>query len=191
MNAVCASCTTRRHNAHITEQRDLLYPWHPWSGRRVFVHETIDKGGVDVYRCSLSGLAADRWLEVPVWMFERAASANWRIGDAPQADITTLGALALLLEEAVRFQHGRPQSLESGAALLSHHPDEGDDDAAQAEVLSVRSVRKPRKRRGGKGAALAEVAGANAPDAHDADDTPDPQPRRAKRRRHSNGGGAS
>lgn len=28
-------CTTRRHNTHGTEVRQLLYPWHPFSGRLV------------------------------------------------------------------------------------------------------------------------------------------------------------
>ena len=66
-------CTTRFKNAHGTVFRELLYPWHPWFGTRVAIHEAADKVDGVVFRCTLSGAAADRWLEVPAWMFERAA----------------------------------------------------------------------------------------------------------------------
>ena len=36
------------------------------------IHETVDKADGVVFRCTLSGSAADRWLEVPAWMFDRA-----------------------------------------------------------------------------------------------------------------------
>tara|TARA_R110002167_G_scaffold38412_17_gene119658 strand:- start:952 stop:1638 length:687 start_codon:yes stop_codon:yes gene_type:complete len=62
----------------------FLYPWHPWSGRQVHIHEVIEKGNVTVFRCSLSGHASDRWLEVPAWMFDRTADASWRIAAVPQ-----------------------------------------------------------------------------------------------------------
>jgi hypothetical protein len=39
---------------------------------RVAIHEAIDKADGVVFRCSLSGSGADRWLEVPAWMFDRA-----------------------------------------------------------------------------------------------------------------------
>jgi len=39
---------------------------------RVAIHEAIDKADGIVFRCTLSGSAADRWLEVPAWMFDRA-----------------------------------------------------------------------------------------------------------------------
>jgi hypothetical protein len=40
---------------------------------RVAIHEAVDKSDGVVFRCTLSGPAADRWLEVPAWMFDRAA----------------------------------------------------------------------------------------------------------------------
>ena len=36
------------------------------------IHEAVDKADGVVFRCTLSGSAADRWLEVPAWMFDRA-----------------------------------------------------------------------------------------------------------------------
>ena len=49
-------CTTRRRNAHGTEQRELIYPWHPWVGRQVHVHEVIgDRRGSSRSRPLVSG----------------------------------------------------------------------------------------------------------------------------------------
>lgn len=191
---VSFGCTTRRYNAHITEQREVYYPWHPWSGRRVFAHEAVDKAGSEVFRCSLSGLASDRWLEIPVWMFDRAASASWRLMATPLTNMTALGALVALLGDTVRSQDRPSPSQESVPASLSRNLNEGDAHDAQSKVLSVRSVRKSGKRRGGKDAALntslAKIAGEGAPDAHVTDDAPDSRSRQPRRRRHSKGGGA-
>ena len=98
MNVDGRDYTTRRHNTQITEEREVHYPWHPWRGRRVYAHKAIDKSGAEVYRCSLSGLVSDRWLEIPVWMFDRAASASWRLEDTPLTDIRALSALATLAQ---------------------------------------------------------------------------------------------
>ena len=69
---------TRLKNAYGIVFRELLYPWHPWSTLRVAVHEAIGKADGEVFRCTLSGLASDRWLEVPAWMFERSACPDQR-----------------------------------------------------------------------------------------------------------------
>jgi hypothetical protein len=34
LNVVCANCTTTIRNAHNTGERDIIYAWHPWVGRR-------------------------------------------------------------------------------------------------------------------------------------------------------------
>jgi hypothetical protein len=61
-------------NAHRTVLREVLYRHHPWFGRRVCVHETIEKADDVVFRCTLGGSQAERWLEVPAWMFDRTAA---------------------------------------------------------------------------------------------------------------------
>ena len=38
---------------------------------RVAIHEVVDKADDVIFRCTLNGSAADRWLEVPAWMFDR------------------------------------------------------------------------------------------------------------------------
>jgi len=71
---VCASCcTTRQHNAHRTEEREVLYPWHPWFGQVVFVHGRVNRGGARVLRCAQLNEEGVRCLETPEWMFDRAA----------------------------------------------------------------------------------------------------------------------
>src|ERR1019366_2087923 len=42
-------------------------------GRRVCVHGAVDKADNVVFRCTLDGSPAERWLEVPAWMFDRTA----------------------------------------------------------------------------------------------------------------------
>src|SRR3977135_2319451 len=89
----------QRSNAHGIAEHELLYPWHPWAGCLVHIHEVIEKSGREVFRCSRSGRASDRWLEVPAWMFDRAGSAAWRVRAAPRVDIAVLRALATLLQD--------------------------------------------------------------------------------------------
>src|ERR671913_1902998 len=100
MNAASCRCTTRSQNAHRTEERELLYPWHPWAGRRVHVHEVVEKAGWATFRCSLTGVTSDRQLEVPVWMFDRAAGQSWRLIAAPLASVAALAVLTVLLDNA-------------------------------------------------------------------------------------------
>jgi len=93
-------CTTRLENTHGTDFRELLYPWHPWFGLRVCVHEAIDKSGGSIFRCTLSGSDACRWLEVPAWMFDRSTCAKLRMA-AAHADLAAPTALAALLRHVL------------------------------------------------------------------------------------------
>ena len=87
--------TTRFKNANGTVFRELLYHWHPWFGMSVAIHEAIDKADGVVFRCTLSGSAADRWLEVPAWMFERAMCPDPPRVIGPQRLALPLGGLAI------------------------------------------------------------------------------------------------
>jgi len=69
MSVAGNGCTTEQQDTHGTEVRELSYPWHPWSGRLIHIHQVLDKG-IAVFRCSLTGDADGRWLEIPVWMFD-------------------------------------------------------------------------------------------------------------------------
>jgi hypothetical protein len=90
-------CTTRSKKAHGTVFRELLYHWHPWFGMRVAIHGAVDKADGVVFCCTLSGSGADRWLEVPAWMFDRARCLDSpRLTASPFVSMDALSALQAL-----------------------------------------------------------------------------------------------
>jgi hypothetical protein len=97
ISACAPRCTTRQHNAHRTEEREVLYPWHPWFGRVVFVHETTKRGGAGALRCSQSSEEGARCLETPEWMFDRAACCGMVRGDSPRVSRAALYRLKALI----------------------------------------------------------------------------------------------
>jgi len=111
VSAFSQYCTTRLENAHGTEFRKLLYPWHPWSGLRIGIHEAIERPGGVVFRCDLTASDANRWLEIPAWMFDRSACAKVRLAVEPHTDLSVLVMLGALLRDVLGdarvpgFQH--------------------------------------------------------------------------------------
>jgi hypothetical protein len=104
-------CTRRRSNAHRTanlEEREVLYPWHPWGGCIVRVHEAIEKADGIVLRCSRDG-ATKRRLELPAWMFDRAVCLPMRITRDPRIEFAALAALRELLT-GVASRHDQSSS---------------------------------------------------------------------------------
>ena len=96
-------CTTKFKNAHGTVFRELLYHWHPWFGMRVAIHEVVDKADDVIFRCTLNGSAADRWLEVPAWMFDRTRCLDPpRLTASPFVSMDALSALSDLLLQALK-----------------------------------------------------------------------------------------
>ena len=88
-------------NAHRTEEREVLYPWHPWFRRVVWVHKAFEKRASDVFRCGLNSDKSARSLELPAWMFDRMACASMRLATAPQVNCAALLALQACLAAAV------------------------------------------------------------------------------------------
>ena len=92
-------CTSERWNAHKTEhgdEREVVYPWHPWAGCRVRVHGVIEKSSGPVLRASRPP-HLDRWLELPVWMFDQASCRSMSMALSPSVDLPGLSALRALL----------------------------------------------------------------------------------------------
>ena len=87
---------TKLENAHGTEFAELLYPWHPWAGLRIGLHESVSKPDGIVFRCRLYG----RRLEIPAWMFDRSACARIRVAPDAHVDLGALAALTALLRSA-------------------------------------------------------------------------------------------
>jgi hypothetical protein len=96
-------CTSRRDNAHGTdlpEGREILYLWHPWAGCMVRVHEMVKKVDGIVLRCSREGRWTERWLELPVWTFDRGRCLPMRIAREPHIAFAALAGLQELPAEA-------------------------------------------------------------------------------------------
>jgi hypothetical protein len=72
-----------------------------------------------------------RWLEIPAWMFDRAARAAWRVGAAPYVDIAVLTALATLLQDVTSVS-GAPSQLRVSSAAF------GSDDANRGDAMGTR-----------------------------------------------------
>ena len=170
----CRCCTIERHNAQKTEIRTVRYPWHPWHRRNVLIRESLVKNGLAVFRCSLepAGCAAVS-LEVPGWMFERAACCGLRRAERPMVDCAALLRLKELLSAAAgeRVIEARHRS----------SPSQGDADATPGPVTSRRSTRSVPTCQAGTGLVELAVGGARA-------SAPAPGPAvvdgsRAKRRR--------
>ena len=92
-----ASCTSRQQNAHVTESRVVLYRWHPWHSRPVFVFGAVTKGEQAVFRCALERADVARPLEVPQWMFDAAACCRIALAATPSVSVEALRELDQLL----------------------------------------------------------------------------------------------
>ena len=100
MSAVYARCTSRQHNAHVTESRVVLYRWHPWHGRAVFVFGAVTKCEQGIFRCALEQADVARPLEVPQWMFDAVACCRIELVAMPSACMSALRELDRLLSSA-------------------------------------------------------------------------------------------
>ena len=205
-SADACGCRTRLKNAHGTVFRELLYPWHPWSTLRVAVHEVIGKADGDAFRCTLSGLDADRWLEVPAWMFERVACPDQRhLATSPFVSVRTLTALSHLLGSASKNLPPEPGASPSGASGSSHdqnwreahdHADIGaivTDTGAESKAPTKRRSPADRSVRGSAvdfadtDARMARVTERDQNLTHQPADAVAPRPRAGKRRRIADG----
>jgi hypothetical protein len=94
--------TSHQHNTHIRERREICYPWHPWHGRKVWVHTTLIKRGRAVAHCSLEDVQPFRVLEVPLWMLDVAVCCKIRVVKSGLANVESLRELRALLHSAQR-----------------------------------------------------------------------------------------
>jgi hypothetical protein len=117
LDAAFPHCTTRLENAHGTEFRELLYPWHPWTGLRVGIHEVIERPDGIAFRCDLNASEASRWLEIPAWMFDRSACAKVRLAAEPHTDLSALVMLVALLWDVRNARSAAPDAPASGVCL--------------------------------------------------------------------------
>jgi hypothetical protein len=127
-------CTTRRHDTHSMDSRELRYPWHPWHGQPVWIRRTSARGGVPVFQCSLDPSSGKRLLEIPQWMFDASVVCLVRLSPSPLACSEALQALKELI--GPRRATANPEVVQGRHPSLSHA---GGSDAKPSEVAS----RKP------------------------------------------------
>src|SRR5215218_9806899 len=144
-SASSSGSTTRRLNAHRTTERTLLYPWHPWSGLSIHVHDVTARGSITAFRCSLGG-DIGRCLEVPAWMFEQEACVPLVMASQPRVCVGALSALRRLLTEVMEGR--RTDALASAAEGDSPDQSRGEVHAtppreASAPSSTTQPVRPP------------------------------------------------
>lgn len=206
LDAAFAHCRTRFENAHGTVLRELLYPWHPWFELQVAIHEAIEKADGVVFRCTVSGSDADRWLEVPAWMFERAAYPDHaQLSASPFIDMTALSALSDLLRQVLKDRAASSNAPLSGASESSHDENrrevhvsidvsaavsqhERTPKVASQTTAADRSVRRRRAECLDGCTGVARTAGGDAGRTDQADGAIDPEARSGKQDRISDGG---
>jgi len=129
--------TSERRKTHITETGEVLYPWHPWFGRVVYIHEVVERGGERILRCDLSEKQTARCMHIPAWMFDRAACLRIRRADRPQVELTALTCLKALLVGV----GDRTSAVTT--VVGARHPVEnrGDADATPQSSITDRSTR--------------------------------------------------
>ena len=190
-NGDARCCTTRRAYAHKTEvsqEREVLYRWHPWAGCVVRIHETVEKVDGIVLRCSRDG-SAGRWLELPDWMFDRAVCLPMRIARDPWIEFAALSALRELLT-GVASPHGHSLTLNTPVLSAADEACEnrGNTHATSKPTPSDRPQTRPSARPirfAGSGGprsadtAVASAAGRNTPVGDGADG---PAPTRSRPR---------
>src|SRR5215217_4814226 len=186
-SAAGRNCTTRRRNAHGTEEREVLYPWHPWAGCLVHVHEVIEKTSGAVARCHRSNDPSGCCLEVPLWMFDRVACTTMRTASGPQVDLSAILALtALLADKRGDRSADRPPSSTPRvpkADWISHAGNRGDAHATPSEPSTrpavqtnpVRSIRSLHRQGSDPSPGMADATIRDAPGADGSDRAPDPR----------------
>ena len=131
-------CTTKQHHAHVTEAREVFYPWHPWFGRVVYIHEVIKRGTIPAFLCSLVANRTRRCLEVPSWMFDRSVCLHLTRVETPQASRVALDNLKVLLSDI--SDRVSPAHSVIGARHSSHE-NRGDADAPREPAAPDQTTR--------------------------------------------------
>lgn len=105
---------------------------------RVAIQEPIAKSDGVAFRCTLSGSASDRWLEVPAWMFERGGYPEQaRVAETARLEMAALSTLAELLREALKNGPAPSNTLPGGALRSSHDPNRREDHGDQSIGASI------------------------------------------------------
>ena len=191
----------RKVRASLVIQRGLRTPTGPFFARFfigiilglvaefAFMRQST-KLVMSFFRCTLEELQADRWLEVPAWMFDRTAYPDPGLLTAqPYVSIEALAALSALLDLALKDQTPSAVLL-SSASRASHDQNRGETHVTRDDKFKDRiptqpttalaasdgSVQERPIERRQRRARMAGAAGRSAGSAHKSNDAVDPRP---------------
>ena len=167
----------KTHGTEAGDEVEVVYPWHPWVGRTVCVHEVVERGAIASARCSLAGATPVRIRELPLWMLDAAGCRTMRIEAHPMATLCALAALHRLLSA----ERKRSEAESEAAAIAS--PESPGDRHGTSSSSDLQPTPSTRTRAGKyshklvQPASLDSAAGANATNADRAVDAPARVPR--------------
>jgi hypothetical protein len=112
----------------------VLYPWHPWCGRCVFIDASIERNGRLFFYCHVEETLTKSAVEIPAWMFD----SSWEqirlrdLNDTPAVGCEALKNLKSVLATASSGDHlvKEAQRWEGGA----------DAKTAKSTTISARIV---------------------------------------------------
>lgn len=160
-------CTSYQSNTHSTESREVLYPWHPWFGRVVWIYRTRLNHGRMVAHCGLKPLLEGRGVEVPLWMFDIGVCCQMRTAQTPRVSIEGARELVALCALRCRPDGDSPMLQIQHDSLLSGGGADGhSDETPRGDPTSLVSAELQRAALGpsavGGAATDSAVAGADA-----------------------------
>lgn len=101
----------------------MCYPWHPWYGKVVYVHGKTSKHGHTFFRCGLEAEAPRMALEIPGWMFDRAACCLMQLKQVPSVDAQVLRTLKQLLLDVTTAEQADVIQAQHGSSHKKGHAD--------------------------------------------------------------------
>ena len=128
-------CTTRQSKTHITDHREVCYRWHPCFGKCVGIKQGVNKVHGAVFRCVIDAEEFPSTLEIPKWMFDRAACALMVNKVKPSVSVHALLDLQLLLQSA-----SQNDMLEEQRHFSKRKGDADDYPTSSTSRKSVKSV---------------------------------------------------
>jgi hypothetical protein len=152
-----SAIASQRNNTHGTVEREVLYPSRPWFGRVVHAHHVVRRGSEDVLHCSLDETGEQ--LELPPWMFDRAACSRTSMAASPRVNAAVLVALKTLLADS-GFCSDPLRNSGAGSNTCDPNGGDGDDgsEATSTTTDSTQSFRGVRRRASSGDADLAASA---------------------------------
>ena len=91
----------------MTELLEVLYPWHPWFGRQVYIHTIVEREDARILGCAIDSQRTARCLNVAAWMFDRAVRVRMLRAETPRVALPALVRLKALLAERRSRTHRR------------------------------------------------------------------------------------